>query len=146
MSSTGRPSRPPFLLTSSFQIWMAISAGLPLAERPPVRAMPRPILMGSAARAVGAPSPASANVPMTAAIRTHVPIPGLPYPLIAPSLSARFPTRPARLMNLYEKRRTNATANVCCRRRRSHRHRGELVPQRHIFGEILLRDPPLDLE
>src|SRR2546428_3715165 len=64
MSSTGRPSSPPFLLTSSFQICMASSAGLPLAERPPVRAIPNPILIGSAARATGM-SP-------TAATRTSV--------------------------------------------------------------------------
>src|SRR5439155_18584853 len=57
---------PPFLFTSSFQIWMAISAGLPFAERPPVSAMPSPILIGSAARATNTSAPASASVPATA--------------------------------------------------------------------------------
>src|SRR5215469_14359119 len=74
MISTGRPSSPPFLLTSSFQIWMASSAGLPLAERPPVRAMPRPILIGSAARATGI-SPTAAtrtSVATTSPIRARV--------------------------------------------------------------------------
>src|SRR6266478_7548111 len=72
ISSTGRPRRPPFLLTSSFQIWMARSAGLPLAESPPVSAMPKPILIGSAARAVNAPALASTSVTTTAPTRVQV--------------------------------------------------------------------------
>src|SRR5882672_4863027 len=72
MSSTCRPRRPPFLLTSSFQIWMARSAGLPLAESPPVSAMPKPILIGSAARAVKVPALASTSVTTTAPTRAQV--------------------------------------------------------------------------
>src|SRR5262245_57379490 len=72
MSSTGRPRRPPFLLISSFQICIASSAGLPLAESPPVSAMPRPILIGSAARARKAGALASANAAMMMTIRALV--------------------------------------------------------------------------
>src|SRR5262245_45983542 len=74
MISTGRPSSPPFLFTSSFQICMASSAGLPLAESPPVRAMPSPILIGSAARATGlSPTAAMMTSMVTAAAsRTRV--------------------------------------------------------------------------
>src|SRR5215813_3033392 len=46
MSLTGRPSSPPLALTSSSQILWASSADLPLAARPPVIAMPKPILIG----------------------------------------------------------------------------------------------------
>ena len=51
-AAPGGPSSPPLAFTSSAQIWMAISAALPLPARPPVSAMPKPILIGSAA-AVG---------------------------------------------------------------------------------------------
>src|SRR6516162_7698557 len=47
MSLTGRPSSPPLALTSSSQIFCASSADLPLAARPPVIAMLKPILIGS---------------------------------------------------------------------------------------------------
>src|SRR5277367_1542138 len=47
MSLTGRPSRPPLALTSSSQIFCASKADLPLAARPPVIAMLKPILIGS---------------------------------------------------------------------------------------------------
>ena len=55
---TGRPSSPPLALTSSSQICIASSADLPLGASPPVSAMLKPILIGSAARAV-APQSAS---------------------------------------------------------------------------------------
>ena len=74
------------MLMSSFQIWMASSAGLPLAESPPVRAMPKPILIGSAARATNAPALASTTSPMTVPIRTQVRIGCLQGCFIAPSL------------------------------------------------------------
>src|SRR2546426_7351625 len=73
--------RPPrstlFPYTTLFrsQIWTASSAGLPLAESPPVSAMPKPILIGSAARAVGAPRPASTSAPMTPPVRAQRRIP-----------------------------------------------------------------------
>src|SRR2546421_160402 len=51
---------------------MARSAGLPLAESPPVSAMPKPILIGSAARAVNAPALASTSVTTTAPTRAQV--------------------------------------------------------------------------
>src|SRR6516162_7486331 len=47
MSLTGRPSRPPLALTSSSQIFCASRADLPLAARPPVIAMLKPILIGA---------------------------------------------------------------------------------------------------
>src|SRR5574340_730577 len=47
MIFTGRPSRPPALLVSSSQILAPSSACLPLGARPPVRAMLKPILIGS---------------------------------------------------------------------------------------------------
>src|SRR5262249_35060369 len=53
-----------------FQIWTASRAGLPLAESPPVRAMPKPILMGSAAWATNAPAPAKRTTVVSTAIRT----------------------------------------------------------------------------
>ena len=71
---------------------MASRAGLPLAERPPVSAMPRPILIGSAARAVKAPAPASTTVAVMAAIRAQV-SGRLQSWLIASSLSARGTAR-----------------------------------------------------
>src|ERR1700691_1469874 len=46
MSLTGLPSKPPLALTSSSQIFWASSADLPLAARPPVIAMLKPILIG----------------------------------------------------------------------------------------------------
>src|SRR6266704_3029295 len=51
---------------------MARSAGLPLAESPPVSAMPKPILIGSAARAVNAPALASTSATTTAPTRVQV--------------------------------------------------------------------------
>src|SRR5438132_6275623 len=62
---------------------MASSAGLPLAESPPVSAMPRPILIGSAARAVNAPAVASTSVTTIAAAAIV-----LQWTFIASSLSA----------------------------------------------------------
>src|SRR5437667_425612 len=50
---------------------MARSAGLPLAESPPVSAMPKPILIGSAARAVNAPALASSSATTTAPPTVH---------------------------------------------------------------------------
>src|SRR6185437_13231109 len=47
MSFTWRPRRPPALLVSSSQILAPSSACLPLAARPPVNAMLKPILIGS---------------------------------------------------------------------------------------------------
>src|SRR5512137_2980876 len=57
---------------SSFQICRASRAGLPLAESPPVSAIPKPILMGSAARATNTPAPASTTAPMTTEITTQL--------------------------------------------------------------------------
>ena len=54
------------MFASSFQIWIASNAGLPFADKPPVSAMPRPILIGSAARATNTPAPVSPSVPATA--------------------------------------------------------------------------------
>ena len=48
MSWTWRPSRPPLALTSSAQICAPSSACLPLAASGPVKAMPKPILIGRA--------------------------------------------------------------------------------------------------
>ena len=64
MSLTGRPSKPPFLLTSSAHICIASNAALPLAARPPVSAMLKPILMGSAAIA----EPAAHSAPAIASV------------------------------------------------------------------------------
>src|SRR5215471_2207046 len=61
MSLTGRPSRPPLVLTSSCQICMASSADLPAAASPPVSPMPKPIVIGSAACATLATSMPAAN-------------------------------------------------------------------------------------
>src|SRR5262245_49877244 len=82
---------PPFLLTSSFQICRARSAGLPLAERPPVRAMPKPILIGSAARARYVPALASTTAPSTNPMRAHLTIRGFRGCVIASSLPLREP-------------------------------------------------------
>src|SRR5688572_18434428 len=73
---------------SSFQICMASSAGLPLADSPPVRAMPKPILIGFCALAVNTPAPASTTVTVTAVITAQV-NGRLQSWLIASSLSAR---------------------------------------------------------
>src|SRR5882762_9608179 len=94
MSSTGRPRRPPFLLTSSFQICMASSAGLPLAESPPVSAMPKPILIGSAAWATNVPALATTNVPVRAPISAQLRSGRIQSWLIASSLSARLLRNP----------------------------------------------------
>src|SRR5437660_12262997 len=51
---------------------MARSAGLPLAESPPISALPKPILIGAAARAVNAPSLASSSATTTAPTRVQV--------------------------------------------------------------------------
>src|SRR5215218_5305080 len=51
MSSRGRPSSPPFALTSSRQISSAARICLPLGATAPVSAMLKPTLTGSAARA-----------------------------------------------------------------------------------------------
>src|SRR5690348_12594208 len=53
MSCTGRPKSPPLAFVSSSQIFIARIAALPLAASPPVKAMPVPILIGSAACAGG---------------------------------------------------------------------------------------------
>src|SRR2546426_9286452 len=91
ISSTGRPRRPPFLLTSSFQIWMAISAGLPFADSPPVSAMPSPILIGSAARASNPPAPTSTITALMRAQPTSV----LTCSRFIGPLSLRCPPGPA---------------------------------------------------
>src|SRR5215831_11807230 len=62
MSLTGRPGSPPLALTSSSQIFIARSDILPLAASGPVSAMPKPMDMGSAARAGAAASTAAAIV------------------------------------------------------------------------------------
>src|SRR5262245_43807583 len=63
MSLTGRPLSPPLALTSSSQIFIASSDILPLAASGPVSAMPKPIVMGSAACAgAGASKPAAIAV------------------------------------------------------------------------------------
>src|SRR5271154_6856486 len=69
MSLTGRPSSPPLALTSSSQIFCASSADLPLAARPPVIAMLKPILIGSPDCAA-APSAAHATTAATASADT----------------------------------------------------------------------------
>src|ERR1700722_6523543 len=51
MSLTGRPIRPPLALICPGQICIASNADFPPAARPPVSAMPKPIVIGSAARA-----------------------------------------------------------------------------------------------
>src|SRR5215471_2132069 len=61
MSLTGRPSSPPLALTSSSQIFIASSDILPLAASGPVSAMPKPMVMGSAARSGAAPSTDAAS-------------------------------------------------------------------------------------
>src|SRR5262245_25665836 len=66
---------------------MAIRAGLPLADRPPVNAMPRPILMGSAARAVSGPRLASATAPTATPTTAHLGIRNFLQRLIGSSLS-----------------------------------------------------------
>src|SRR4029434_1700223 len=55
---------------------MASSAGLPLAESPPVRAIPKPILMGSAARAtyVGPSAPTSSATTSPATVQPRIPL------------------------------------------------------------------------
>src|SRR5437764_536150 len=50
MSFTGRPIKPPLALMSPSQIFIATSDILPLAASGPLSAMPKPILIGSAAR------------------------------------------------------------------------------------------------
>src|SRR6516225_2893557 len=61
MSLTGRPNSPPSALVSSSQIFIASNAALPLAARPPVNPMPKPILIGSTARAGAVTGPPSAR-------------------------------------------------------------------------------------
>src|SRR5215472_10826520 len=75
MSRTGRPSSPPVALMSSSQIFIARSADLPLADSPPVSAMPKPILIGSAVRAGAATAmAASAKVKPVTQARTAPPV------------------------------------------------------------------------
>src|SRR5215471_17226160 len=89
MRSTGRPSNPPFLLMSSFQIWTARRAGLPFADSPPVRAMPKPILMGSAAWATKRSALARRTTTDSAPMKPTRTIDRNQDCLIASSLSAR---------------------------------------------------------
>src|SRR6266511_3194770 len=70
MSLTGRPSSPPLALTSSSQIFIATSDILPLAASGPVSAMPKPMVMGSAAFAGAPASEAAAIAAMTTARAT----------------------------------------------------------------------------
>src|SRR5262245_57943860 len=65
MSLTGRPLSPPLALTSSSQIFIASSDILPLAASGPVSAMPKPMVMGSAARAGALASELAAIVART---------------------------------------------------------------------------------
>src|SRR5262252_3314108 len=67
MSLTGRPSSPPLALTSSSQIFWARRADLPLAARPPVIAMLKPILIGVPDCAAAPPVSAAAMTAATAA-------------------------------------------------------------------------------
>src|SRR5207249_2400649 len=113
---TGRPSKPPRLFTSSFQICTASSAGLPLAESPPVSAIPKPILIGSAPRARNTPPLASTSAPTVAPIRAQLRIPHVPYRFIG-SLSprashgARSSLSEASRRHVYGKPTGNATTN-----------------------------------
>src|SRR6267142_2326269 len=61
-------------------------AGLPLADRPPVSAMPSPILIGSAARATKTPAPASTTAPTT----THTSAPTTSLPIRSVSIGSLF--------------------------------------------------------
>src|SRR6187431_3203391 len=70
MSLTGRPSRPPFLLVCSSQIFMPSRADLPLAARPPVIAMLKPILISCA---LAATAPAKINAVAASAKATTRP-------------------------------------------------------------------------
>src|SRR5262245_1132309 len=76
---------------SSFQICSARSAGLPLAESPPVSAMPRPILIGSAARATNAPEPTRTSTKATTPITAQVRIDCLKGSIFIPVLSLCAP-------------------------------------------------------
>src|SRR5580704_18022964 len=69
MILTGRPSSPPLALMSSYQIFCASSADLPLAASPPVIAMLKPILIGSPDCAA-AQSAANATTAATASADT----------------------------------------------------------------------------
>src|SRR6185437_10584641 len=89
MSCTGRPSKPPLALMSSSQIFMATSADLPLAARPPVSAMPKPILIGSAAWASRAAPPATSAAAAIIAAKQR---PAIRYPLLSViAHPSRFP-------------------------------------------------------
>src|SRR5271170_2642813 len=68
MSSTGRPRSPPLALTSSRQSWSAIRSCLPFCATPPVIAMLKPTLIGSAANA-GACSESSNSAAAATAAR-----------------------------------------------------------------------------
>src|SRR5256885_1115800 len=66
MNSTGRPSSPPLAFTSSRQISRPTRNIFPAPAFGPVRDMPNPILIGSAANAAGA---ANANPAKIAVVR-----------------------------------------------------------------------------
>src|SRR6185437_12662232 len=120
-SWTGRPSRPPLVFTSSAQIWMAISAALPLPARPPVSAMPKPILIGSAAAAGHAAANnniVAAAQPIAAALivrNTGFSISSLPVaPAFRPGVLCRILRRgnvpPARAASVAEEARLDQPA------------------------------------
>src|SRR5262245_52556259 len=77
---------------SSFQICSASNAGLPLADSPPVRAMPKPILIGSAPRATNIPPLARTRV-RTTAIRVRASF-RLRCRVMSSSLSGHIPGTP----------------------------------------------------
>src|SRR6185295_17691279 len=74
MSSTLRPSRPPFLLTSSTHICSASSAALPPPPSVPVCAMPMPIFTGCCASAAPASTKVSSTAPSARAMMRNKPL------------------------------------------------------------------------
>src|SRR5204862_3237038 len=84
------------MFTSYVQYVTSNSAGLPLAESPPVSAMPKPILIGSAPRATNTPPLASTSAPTVAPIRAQLRIAHVPYRFIGSfSLRASHGARPS---------------------------------------------------
>src|ERR1700687_3731063 len=112
---------------SSFQICSASSAGLPWGESPPVSAMPKPILMGSAARATNAPAPASTTAPATSEMTIQTRTCGLLGSFIDPSLSVAHAPFGARRSLGAPRLRPGPRA---CQGGGRHRRRSSIVPGR----------------
>src|SRR5882724_3605214 len=88
MSSTGRPSRPPLALMSSFQIWAASSAALPLGASGPVRFMLKPMVSGLFWAMAGAAIPAAAPAASLPKVRRWMRMnPILPWIFVGPTLA-----------------------------------------------------------